>query len=261
MLGMKRRTRDQLPEKAQLSKYYEMDGALRAYANRMAVLGLGCGAIAIITLGLFAYVRLQPPVVIRVDGGGEASVVAGQGVLLNNGLLTTFTAAAAAAPESNGSGPADVEGRAVVRRFLMTYLTYTPANVERQYAEALNLMTVNFRTFTMNRFREDDTLGKVKAEAITSSLKIKSIEPVPGLPWVYQVFGAKEIHRLNTQRIESTEKMVCRYQVRLAFSGRSQMHPTGLLVGEFWEQQMVGEKDIDLEQRSLLLDRDPGGKP
>jgi hypothetical protein len=39
------------------------------------------------------------------------------------------------------------------------------------------------------------------------------------------------------------------------------MHPTGLLVGEFWEQQMVGERDIDLEQRSLLLDRESGAKP
>jgi hypothetical protein len=33
------------------------------------------------------------------------------------------------------------------------------------------------------------------------------------------------------------------------------VHPTGLLVGEFWEQQMVGERDIGLEQRSTLLDR------
>ncbi|MBK7926014.1 MAG: hypothetical protein IPJ98_00555 [Bryobacterales bacterium] len=52
--------RERLPEKAQLSKYYEMDGALRAYANRMAVLGLVCGVLAITALGLFAYVRLQP---------------------------------------------------------------------------------------------------------------------------------------------------------------------------------------------------------
>ena len=81
------------------------------------------------------------------------------------------------------------------------------------------------------------------------------------MPWVYQVFGAKEIHRLNAQRIESTEKMVCRYQVRLVYSGRSQIHPTGLLVGEFWEQQMVGEKDIGLEQNSLLLDRGEEGRP
>ena len=41
----------------------------------------------------------------------------------------------------------------------------------------------------------------------------------------------------------------------LVYSGRSQIHPTGLLVGEFWEQQMVGERDIGLEQKSALLDR------
>jgi hypothetical protein len=251
--------RERLPEKAQLSKYYEMDGALRAYANRMAVLGLVCGALAITALGLFAYVRLQPPVVIRVDGTGEASVVAGETVRVgSNGTLKTSKSSTSA--DASGSAPSDIEGRAVVRRFLTTYLTYTPANVERQYADALNMMTHNFRTFTMNRFREDDTLGKIKAEAITSSLKIRSIEPVPGMPWVYQVFAAKEIHRLNAQRIEHTERMVCRYQVRLVYSGRTTLHPTGLLVGEFWEQQMVGEKNIDLQQRSLMLDRGEEGQ-
>ena len=49
--------------------------------------------------------------------------------------------------------------------------------------------------------------------------------------------------------------MVCRYQVRLVYAGRSQLHPTGLLGGEFWEQQMVGERDIGLEQKSTLVDR------
>jgi hypothetical protein len=163
--------------------------------------------------------------------------------------------ASAASSETPGSAPSDVEGKAVVRRFLTTYLTYTPANVERQYADAINMMTLNFRTLTLNKLREDDTVGKVKADSITSSMKIRSIEAVPGIPWVYQVFAAKEIHRLNSQRIEHTERMVCRYQVRLVYAGRSQTHPTGLLVGEFWEQQMVGERDIDLEQKSALLDR------
>ena len=260
MFGIKLRTpRDQLPEKVQLSKYYEMNGALRAYANRMAVLGLASAALAILAVGLFAYVRLQPPVVIRVDGAGEATVVGGDSATVSRGVLTTLKAATSSTP--SGPAPADVEGRAVVRRFLMTYMTYTPANIERQYADALNMMTLNFRTFTMNKFREDDALGRVKAEAITSTIKIRSIEPVPGMPWVYQVFAAKEIHRLNAQRIENTEKMVCRYQVRLVYSGRSQIHPTGLLVGEFWEQQMVGEKDIGLEQNSLLLDRGEEGRP
>ena len=58
----------------------------------------------------------------------------------------------------------------------------------------------------------------------------------------------------HSQRIEQTEKMVTRYQMRLVYSGRTQLQHTGLLVGEFWEQQMVGEKDIDLNQKSGLLD-------
>ena len=254
MFGSKRKQRIELPEKAQLSRYYEMDGALRAYANRMAVLGITCGILAMGSLALFAYVRLQPPVVIRVDQTGEATVVAGDTVGVRNGLLTTLKASAASG-ETPGSAPSDVEGKAVVRRFLATYLTYTPANVERQYAETLNMMTLNFRTLTMNKLREDDTIGKIKTDSITSSMKIRSIEVVPGMPWVYQVFAAKEVHRLNSQRIEHTERMVCRYQVRLVHAGRSQIHPTGLLVGEFWEQQMVGERDIDLEQKSALLER------
>ena len=158
MFGIKLRTpKDQLPEKVQLSKYYEMNGALRAYANRMAVLGLASAALAILAVGLFAYVRLQPPVVIRVDSAGEATVVGGDSAIVSRGVLTTLKASAASLAPS-GLAPADVEGRAVVRKFLTTYMTYTPANIERQYADALNMMTLNFRTFTMNKFRVDDTL-------------------------------------------------------------------------------------------------------
>jgi type IV secretory pathway TrbF-like protein len=244
-----------LPEKAQLTKYYEMDGVLRAYANRMAVLGLTCGALAAGALAFAAYVRLQPPVVIRVDNAGEATVVGGDTVRVHSRSMLASVQAADGGQQDNP--PSEVEGRAIVRRFLQTYLTYTPANVERQYADALNMMTLNFRQLTMNKFREEDLLGKIKADSITSSVKIRSIEPVPGIPWVFQVFAAKEVHRLNAQRIESTEKMVCRYQVRLIYSGRSQLNPTGLYVAEFWEQQMVGEKDLNLDQKSGLLDRSP----
>ena len=251
MFGAKKKQRSALPEKQQLTKYYEMDGALRAYANRMALLGMTCGVFAVGTLALFAYVRLQPPVVIRVDSSGEATVVGGDTVRVGANGLMSLTKVSAQEPENS---PGEVEGRAIVRKFLTSYLTYTPANVERQYADALNMMTLNFRQLTMNKFREDDILGKVKTDAITSSIKIRSIEPAQGMPWTFQVFAAKEVHRLNQQRIEHTEKMVCRYQVRLVYMGRSALNPTGLYVGEFWEQQMVGERNIDLDQRSALLD-------
>ena len=252
MFGRSKKDRSKLPERQQLTKYYEMDGVLQAYANRMAVLAMICGVLAVGALSLFAYVRLQPPVVIRVDNAGEATVVGGDTVKIGASGILGLIKVPASAPDNS---PGEVEGRAITRRFLTNYLTYTPANVERQYAEALNMMTLNFRQLTMNKFREEDILGKVKADAITSSIKIRSIEPAQGMPWTFQVFAAKEVHRLNQQRIEYTEKMVCRYQVRLVYTGRSAMNPTGLYVGEFWEQQMVGEKDIDLDQKSGLLDR------
>ena len=252
MFGAIKNKRSYLPEKQQLTKYYEMDGALRAYANRMAMLGMICGVFALGTLGLFAYVRLQPPVVIRVDNAGEATVVGGESVNVGANGVMKLLRASASGPENS---PGEVEGRAMTRKFLTNYLTYTPANVERQYAEALNMMTLNFRQLTMNKFREEDILGKVKTDAITSSIKIRSIEPAQGMPWTFQVFAAKEVHRLNPQHIECTEKMVCRYQVRLVYMGRSAINPTGLYVGEFWEQQMVGEKDTDLDQKSGLIDR------
>lgn len=118
MFGFQRKRRSELPEKTRLSKYYEMDGALRAYANRMAVLGLICGGLAIASLGLFAYVRLHPPVVVRVDQAGEASAVAGDTVRTGNGFLATVKASANSG--DGGSAPSDIEGRAVVRKFLMT---------------------------------------------------------------------------------------------------------------------------------------------
>ena len=55
------------PEKLRYSRYYEHDGALRAYANRAMVLAFICVPTALLAVAMAAYVRLQPPTVIRVD--------------------------------------------------------------------------------------------------------------------------------------------------------------------------------------------------
>src|SRR6516225_5588542 len=60
------------PDKLRYSRYYEHDGALRAYANRAMVLAFLCVPTTLIAVALAAYVRLQPPMVIRVSEGGEA---------------------------------------------------------------------------------------------------------------------------------------------------------------------------------------------
>ena len=240
-----------MPESLRYTKYYEHDGQLRAYANRSMLMAALFGVIAFVSLLFAIYVRLQPPTVIRVAADGEATVVGGRPAVntISSGIMNVF-----AASQAGEAAPTDIEGRAVVRKFLESYLRYTPTSVDKNFADALNMMTQNLRVYCLNLLRDQDLVGKIKEEQITSSFKIRSIEPIPGQPWTYQAFGVKEVHRIRNKS-EQTDKIVGKYHVRLIQDRRSERVPSGLLVAEYREEQMVGEKDIGLLQESGLLDR------
>ena len=233
------------PESLSYTHYYEHDGMLRAYANRSMVLATIFGVIALVSLGFAIFVRVQPPTVIRVDNDGNAAVVGGA-AHASTGARFPFSPVAA-----SETAPTDMEGKAVVRRFLDQYLSYTPDSVDRNLAESLNLMTNNLRTYTMNKLRADDTVGKVKDDHIISDFQIRSIEHSKGTPWSYVVFGVKEVHRVRNGT-EVTDRIVGRYDVRLLQVMRSELNPSGLLVGEYSEQQMVGDREAGLLQQSTI---------
>jgi type IV secretory pathway TrbF-like protein len=233
----------ELSEATRYTKYYEHDGLLRAYANRAMLLALIFAVLALASLGFAIYVRVLPPTVIRVDKDGNASVV--------GPVRAGSVALRVPADASVGVAPADLEGRASVRRFLARYLSYTPDSVDRNLAEALNMMTANLRVFTMNKLRDNDTVGKIKDEHIISDFDIRSIEHVKGTPWTYTVFGVKEVHRVKSGA-EVTDQIVGRYNVRLVETARSEVNPSGLLVAEYGEQQMVGDHEAGLLQQSGL---------
>jgi len=234
----------ELPEVTRYTKYYEHDGMLRAYANRAMLLAIIFGVLAMGSLGFAMYVRIQPPTVIRVDKDGNALVVGGP----HAGKVATISLSADA---SSGVGPTDLEGRAVVRQFLREYLAYTPDSVDRNLAEALNMMTANLRVYSMNKLRDEDSVGKIKNDHMISDFEIRSMEHVKGTPWTYTVFGVKEVHRLKNAT-EATDQIVGRYSVRLVETARSEVNPSGLLVAEYGEQQMVGEREAGLLQKSAL---------
>ena len=231
-------------------KYYEHDGMLRAYANRAMVLAFVFGFIALTSFGFAIYVRLQPPTVIRVDKDGNASVVGA--ARLGPPKLFGFSAEAAAE-----TAPTDLEGRAVVRHFLENYLIYTPDSVDHNFAEALNLMTGNLRTYTLSKLRDDDTVGKIKEDHIISDFQVRSLEHVRNTPWTYVVFGVKEVHRVKNGA-EVTDRIVAQYNVRLVEGRRSDLNASGLLVGEYSEQAMVGDRNTGLVQHGGL---DAGPSP
>ena len=128
------------PEIASFTRYYEHDGMLRAYANRAMFLAILFAVIALSSLAFAIYVRIQPPTVIRVDKDGNAVVVGGARQNRTSQLEIALAAQAAGpdVPVSEGVAPTDLEGKAVVRRFLEHYLSYTPDSAPRNLAESLN---------------------------------------------------------------------------------------------------------------------------
>src|SRR6476646_2514789 len=143
--------KEQAPEKLRYSRYYEHDGALRAYANRAMVLAFICVPTALIAVGLAAFVRLQPPTVIRVDANGEAAAL---------GVKPAANSVIRVAQGANAE-PNDFEKKGFTRVFLEHYLTFSPSNVNRNWADALNMMTSNLRRATLNAMEKDNTVGKI----------------------------------------------------------------------------------------------------
>jgi type IV secretory pathway TrbF-like protein len=240
------------PEITAFTKYYEHDGMLRAYANRAMFLAILFGVISLGSLGFAIYVRIQPPTIIRVDKDGDAMVVgASSGRDPAAKLAGLLSADAAESAASNSAAPTDLEGRAVLRRFLQHYLSYTTDSATRNLAESLNMMTANMRKLTMDKLRDDDTIGKIQQDQIISDFRIRSIERSKDAPWSYLVFGVKEIHRIKNGT-EVTDRIVGQYNLRLVEERRTELNPSGLLVADYSEQQMVGDRDNSLLQRSEL---------
>lgn len=239
------------PEILAYTKYYEHDGMLRAYANRSMYSAMLFGVIALASLGFAIYVRIQPPTVIRVDKDGEATVVGARLEVNPAARLAGVLSAAAATSTSDSAAPTDLEGRAVLRRFLQHYLSYTPDSVTRNFAESLNMMTVNLRKLTMDKLRDDYTIGRIQQDQIISDFRIRSIERSKNAPWSYAVFGVEEIHKIKNGT-EVTDRIVGQYNLRLVEDRRTELNPSGLLVADYSEQQMVGERDNGLLQHSEL---------
>ena len=226
-------------EKLRYSRYYEHDGALRAYANRAMILAFLCVPTTLLALGFAVYVRSQPPTVVRIDSNGDATVLG-------------KTAPSIAVVKGQDAEPTDFEKRAFVRRFLERYLDFSAANVSRNWAEGLNMMTSNLRRTVFAAMQKENSVGKIEEDQTSSEFQLRSLETAKDDPLAFVAFGVKEIHHLH-QQSETIDKVVSEFHVRLVQEKRSESNPSGLLIGEYWERVIEGEKkDWILQQASLM---------
>lgn len=217
-------------KKARSWRYYEHDGALRAYANRAMVFAYISAATALLAVGFAAWVRLQPPLVFRVDASGNASVI-GQG----------RPVAAADTALASGAEPNDLEKKAFMRLFLERYLNFSADSVNRNWADALNMMTANLRRTTLDAMQKDNIVGKVNDEQITSVFHLRAIESSPQDPLSFTAYGTKEIHQVSDHH-EAVSKMVGKYHIRLITERRTEENPSGLLIASYGEELIESEK-------------------
>jgi hypothetical protein len=208
-------------------KYYEMDGALRANANRAWLLAFLTIPIALVAIGLAVFVRLQPPTVIRIGPNGDASVL---GKPAKGAVADIATA-----------GTDQFLDEAFVKRFLASYLNYSPADVDDHWAASLNMMTRNLRAYTLKALADDNTRGKIDDAQIQSAFHLRAIEAVSGEPLTFSVYGVKDVHRL-TNGTETTDHFVNEYRVRLIADKRSDVNPDGLWIADYSERPIDGER-------------------
>ena len=212
-----------------------MDGALRAYANRSIVLAGIMGIVALIAVVAFLFVRMAPPTVIRIGSDGQASVLSPHHDAAGRFLPAVLKADAA------NAGPDEYEKEAFVKNFLMRYLNYDPHTLSQNWADAMNLMTVNLRRTALTRMEKNNIVGTLEEEQSSSTFKLSHIEESKTEPLTYTAFGVRTVRSLDNEH-ELTSQLVEEYQVRLVNMQRSADNPSGLLVGEYWSQQIEGEK-------------------
>jgi hypothetical protein len=208
-------------------KYYEVNGESEVNKNRAWILALIMAVIAVVSLAFACFVRLQPPTVIRIGLDGEAIVV---GKPAKGGAQD---------PAKPGNDP--FLNEAFAKRFLSSYLNYSATDVDERWAASLNMMTRNLRAYTIKAMADDNTRGKIDDGQVQSTFHLREINPIPGEPLAYLIYGVKDVHHLDHGN-ETTDHLVNEYRVRLIADHRTDINPDGLWVAEYSERRIDGER-------------------
>jgi hypothetical protein len=220
--------KNEAAERLRYGRYYEHDGALRAYANRAMLLAFISAPTALIAVGMAAYVRLQPATVIRIDGR--------EGAAPPRGPLSAIVVAS----QSGNEDAAAFERKAFVRLFLDRYLNFSAASVGQNWSDSLNMMTTNLRRSALAAMERDDEVGRIRDQQITSVFHLRSLEASRDDPLTFTAYGVKEVHRLRERR-ETSERIVGEFHLRLLPEKRSEENPSGLLIADYAERLIEGE--------------------
>lgn len=212
--------------------YYEKDGALRAYANRVVILA-GILVVAVVVLAAIVLVtRSKPPIIIRIGPDGQASVISPEGGKVNKNLITNVRVSEA---------PTEIEKKNYVISFVNMYWGYDEHTLPDHWSKALNMMTRNLENDVYGKMTAEDTVGTLQNFHAKSDVTITSIENDQADPLVFHVLATRIDMNSKDGKYYSAEKKAESYTIRLVETDRSIADPDGLLVSGFKRDEISSE--------------------
>jgi hypothetical protein len=213
--------------------YYDKDGALRAYANRVVILA---GVLALVVVALAAVVlvtRSKPPIIIRVGPDGQATVISGEGGAGADKKQI--------ANVKESEAPTDIEKKNFVITFVNMYWGYDEHTLPDHWSKAVNMMTRNLARDVYTKMTADDTVGNLQSEHDKSDVTITSIEADQSDPLVFHVLATCIDMNSKDGKYYSAHKKAESYTIRLVETDRSITDPSGLLVLGFKRDEISSE--------------------
>ena len=214
--------------------FWEADGALRAYANRMALVVCFL-AVAVAGLAVDVIItRVKPPTVIRIGADGQATVISPE-------------AHSAAVPEEMqqaraGEAPTTLDKEHFVVSFLNQYMGYDEHTLSENWAAALNMMTANLKQDVLKKMQQDNTVGQLQDQHARSVVTITEAQADGSDPLTWHIYATRSVSHLSERR-EVYQKLAEAYTVRLVEGIRSVNDPSGLMVAEFHSQQISADNN------------------
>ena len=213
-------------------RYYEADGALRAYATWSLWIAAIATVVAVVSVVGIIAVRIQKPTLIRELPSGESVIVA------SDGTLRSALSPSRLAQVASDQAPTDLDKEYWVRTALDNYLNYDEHTLSNNWSHALNMMTANLRNAEITQLHKNGLVERYESQHERSEWKVIRIVRIA--PLVYTCTGSRTVHHLLAGQNEVTQELIETYTVRLTEVDRSREDPSGLLIADIEYSQLQG---------------------
>ena len=220
--------------------FWEKDGTLRSYANRMFILVV-IESLAIVALAaVIFFTRQIPPTIIHIGPTGEPTVISPVG---GQGRIT----AASLRGAKIASAPTDMEKQNAVITFAKNYWEYDEHTLTHNWAAALNMMTSNLYQKVFQKIQKENQIGQMERDHESSEVTVTSIQQDQSVPMVYHIYATRNTSSI-VNNAESNLRSAESYTIRLVETDRTVSNPSGLLIADFNKTVISSETGLQAHQ-------------